>query len=133
MQYGARMTDRSHALHHIALGAHNVEELTAFYARAFGLRELARHHHPSGALRSVWLDIGGTVLMIEHTQRERERSSGVDAGLFLIALRVSRAERLDLESYFAEHGCPRESATEHTSYFRDPEGNRFAVSTYPLG
>jgi catechol-2,3-dioxygenase len=127
------MTPENHALHHIALGAHDVEKLAAFYSTAFHLRELGRHHYPGGALRSVWLDIGGTVLMIEHTLRERERSHGIDAGLFLVALRVSHAERIELENHFSKQGCPRESSTEHTSYFRDPEGNRFAVSTYPLG
>ena len=121
-----------HGLHHLALGARNVERLAAFYSMAFGLREVSRQRDSEGDLRSVWLALESAVLMIERTIQRRAAMQGVDAGLFLIAFRIDRSERADFESRLAAHACPVEATTEHTSYFRDPEGNRFAVSTYPL-
>jgi catechol-2,3-dioxygenase len=106
--------------------------MAAFYAMALGLREVSRQRDADGAVRSIWLDLCGGVLMIERTTRVREKVHGVDAGLFLIAFRITPSERVDFESRLAAHACPVESTTEHTSYFRDPEGNRFAVSSYPL-
>ena len=122
-----------HGLHHLALGARNVERLAAFYAMAFGLHEVKRHRDADGSLRSVWLGLESAVLMIERTTHNREAAQDINAGLFLIAFRIEPSERVDFESRMAAHACPVESSTEHTSYFRDPEGNRFAVSTYPLG
>jgi len=121
-----------HGLHHLALGAHNVEQLAAFYTMAFGLREVGRHRDANGILRSVWLGLESAVLMIERTTQRRETAPNINAGLFLIAFRIEPSERVDFESRLAAHACPVESSTEHTSYFRDPEGNRFAISSYPL-
>ncbi len=135
----ARMTSdpdlqfsQPHGLHHLALGARNVERLAAFYAMALGLREVSRHRDAEGGLRSVWLGLENAVLMIERTAQRREMVQDVDAGLFLIAFRIKCGERIDFVSRLAAHACPVEMTTEHTSYFRDPEGNRFAISTYPL-
>lgn len=120
------------ALHHLALGARDVDSLARFYMHALHLHELGRHYDEHRALRSVWLDLGGTVLMIEHTERQRCEVSGVDAGLFLFAMRVPAEARSNFERAMAALGCPCESRTEHSSYFRDPEGNRFALSSYPF-
>lgn len=132
MTRGAEPSDRPLALHHLALGANDVERLAAFYACAFGLVELRRNHDADGNLRSIWLTLGDATLMIEHTSRSRQVVTGVDAGLFLIAFRVVGTERDAVERRLAELGHPLESRTEHSSYFRDPEGNRFALSSYPL-
>lgn len=121
-----------HCLHHLALGARNVERMAAFYEMAFGLREVSRKRDSGGSLHSIWLALEGAVLMIERTTQRREMVQGVDAGLFLIAFRIERSKRIDFESRLAAHACLVETRTDHTSYFRDPEGNRFAVSSYPL-
>jgi len=121
-----------HGLHHLALGARNVERLAAFYTMAFGLREVGRQRDAEGTLRSVWLGLESAVLMIERTTQGRDTAPDMNAGLFLIAFRIEPSERVDFESRLAAHACPAESSTEHTSYFRDPEGNRFAISSYPL-
>ena len=122
-----------HGLHHLAIGARNVERLAAFYTMALGLREVRRQRDVEGALRSVWLGLESAVLMIERTTQRRETAPDMNAGLFLIAFRIEPSERVDFESRLAAHACPIESSTEYTSYFRDPEGNRFAISSYPLG
>ena len=118
-------------LHHLALGARHVERVAAFYRDLVGLREVTRHHEPGGGLRSIWLDLGGAVLMIEHSDEPVRPVPGVSAGLFLIALAAEPAERDALERSLAAAGYPVEARTEHTIYFRDPEGNRVAISSYP--
>lgn len=119
-------------LHHLALGACDVERVAAFYRDRLGLREVRRHHEPGGQLRSIWLDLGGPVLMIEHTTAPAPRLPGVGAGAFFLALGAEPAERAELEGLLAASGFPVEARTEYTIYFRDPEGNRVALSSYPF-
>jgi catechol 2,3-dioxygenase-like lactoylglutathione lyase family enzyme len=124
-------TGTDQRLHHLALGSTDVERLAAFYARTFGLAELARHESADGGLRSVWLDLGGPILMIERTDQSTRRVEGVGAGVFLLAFRVSPSERVLLEQTLEQQGLPIESRTGFTSYSRDPDGNRIAFSHYP--
>jgi len=118
-------------VHHLALGARDVHRVAAFYSSQLGLPEVQRNLDESGRLRSIWLSLGDTLFMVERTTRHRESVVGVDAGLFLIAFRVDAATRAEIEQRLTSLGHPVESRSEHTSYFRDPEGNRFAVSQYP--
>ena len=121
------MTSR---LHHVALGAADVDRVAIFYRDVLGLPELRRQHDADG-LRSVWLDLGDATLMVE---RSRESARPVDAigrGPFLIALRMAAADRTGLEARLEAAGAAIESRTEFTSYARDPEGNRVAVSCFP--
>lgn len=119
-------------LHHLALGTQDVARLALFYRDVLGLPELTRHHHADGSLRSVWLDLGGSALMIEPTRDPPRAVHGVGAGLFLLALTVSLEERASVEERWAAAGVVIESRSEWTSYTRDPDGNRLALSCYPL-
>lgn len=119
-------------LHHVALGARDVERVATFYRDLLGLPEVVRHHQPDGTLRSVWLDLGGPVLMIERTEEPPRPVAGVGAGLFLLALARTPEECEVCELALAAAGIRVESRTAHTRYFRDPEGNRVAVSAHPL-
>lgn len=119
-------------LHHIALGANNVEEVAAFYCDVFGLTEVERHHDDDDALRSIWLDMHGTLLMVERTDAAPRHVDGIGAGPFLLAFDVDGpSERRALEKRLERRGVAVEDRTRYTSYFRDPEGNRVAVSHYP--
>jgi len=118
-------------IHHLALGARDVASLAEFYRRAFDLREHARHHHADGSLRSVWLDLEGPLLMIEASDAEPCRVEGIGMGLFLIALNVPAAEREQVEARVIALGGVLETRGRFTSYARDPEGNRVAISHYP--
>ena len=119
-------------VHHLAIGTRDVERLARFYREAFALTEVKRHTGAAGELRSIWLDLGGPLLMIEATSApERARVEGVGAGLFLLALRVSAPERAALEQKLEALGHCIESRTQFTSYARDPDGNRIALSHYP--
>ena len=126
-------TDSNSALrlHHLAVGTAEVEVLARFYRELLGLSEHARHLDAQGRLRSIWLDLGGAVLMIERTERPPRRVDGVGSGPFLIAFRVSRAERARLEVELEARGHAIESRTPFSSYSRDPDGNRIAISHHP--
>jgi glyoxylase I family protein len=117
-------------LHHLALGAHDVELVATFYRDALGLPEVRRHHDGSGHLRSIWLDLGSALLMVEQTDAPLVEVERIGAGPFLIAVRVPREMHGDWEARLGAHGCHIESRTDHTSYTRDPEGNRVAISHY---
>lgn len=117
-------------LHHLALGAQDPERVAAFYRDVLGLEELRRFVLDDSRVRSVWLDLGGAVLMVERTDAGSRRVDGIGAGPFLIAVTGAggvddHARRLE------EAGVVVEARTEHTCYARDPEGNRVAVSSYP--
>ncbi|HKO91527.1 MAG TPA: VOC family protein [Polyangiaceae bacterium] len=122
---------RSLPLHHLALGTAEVEGLARFYREVFGLEETARQLDAQGGLRSIWLDLGGVVLMIERSEGHRPRVEGVGSGLFLMAFRVTPPERARLELELEARGQPIEGRTAFTSYARDPDGNRLAISHHP--
>jgi catechol-2,3-dioxygenase len=106
--------------------------LAQFYRERLELRQVAQHHHLDGSLRAVWLDLGGSLLMLEHTSNTPRRVDGIGAGLFLIAVAVSLEQRPVFEARLADAGCAVESRSEWTSYARDPDGNRIAISAYPI-
>jgi catechol-2,3-dioxygenase len=95
----------------------DVGRLERFYAGVLGLPVAKR----DDARGSVWLDAGGTMLMIE---RASEREPGISPEtLELVAFSVASIEPWR----------PRvavEAETAHTLYFRDPDGRRVAVSDY---
>jgi len=57
---------------------------------------------------------------------------GVGAGPFLIALAVPAEQRGHFEARLHDAGSVVEARSEFTSYARDPDGNRVALSSYPL-
>lgn len=119
------------ALHHLALGARDPDAIAAFYRDVLGLTELQRHHTEAGELRSVWLDLGQAILMIERIAADAPlHKVHMAPGLFLLAVRIEESERSAWEQRLTESGAPIEDRTGFTSYTRDPEGNRVAVSFY---
>lgn len=119
-------------LHHLAIGTADVERLAGFYKEAFGLEERARFQDEAGALRSIWLGLSEGVLMFERTAEPARQVTGLAAGPFLIAFAVEDTERNDLERTLESLGARVEARTRFTSYARDPDGNRVAISHYPL-
>lgn len=122
------------SLHHLALGARDPETVARFYRDVLGMREVARHHTDGGTLRSVWLSLGARgVLMVERIEGTlASESVTLRPGLFLLAVEVAADERSAWEHRLEAAGHPIEAGTDHTSYTRDPEGNRVALSSYPL-
>ena len=117
-------------MHHVALGARNVVELSRFYRDAFELTELVRHLREDASLRSVWLRSDGVVLMIEESEEEARQVDGVGRGPFLLAFSMAMPERAEKEERVLAAGGQLETRSQFSSYFRDPEGNRCALSCY---
>jgi len=112
-----------------------VETVANFYRELFDLPELERHTESDGALRSIWLDMGGTILMVERTTGVGEPIdgpiNGIGKGPFLLAFKIATDERKALERKLQMRGISIESRTSFTSYARDPEGNKVALCHYP--
>lgn len=119
-------------LHHLALGARDVDAVAAFYRETLGLPERSRHQDPAG-LRSVWLELGnGAVLMIERRAGTAAPRGTEERGLFLLAVALDGVSLREAERRIVARGVEVEARTGHTLYFRDPEGNRVALSDHPL-
>lgn len=113
------------ALHHLALRTHDVDGLLAFYLRWFGLA-VQRDTRP----RSVWLQLQpSAVLMIELADPDEPGVPAHSRELFAVS--ISTAERARLREELVAAGL-LEAETEHTLYFRDPDGRRVGLSSYPL-
>src|SRR5271166_2176744 len=100
----------------------DVDGLALFYSSVLAL-PIVRRDPERG---SVWLDAGGTVLMIE---RAGPLEPPVAPGAMeLVAFSVAEKEtwRLKLE----DAGVAIEDESRHTIYFRDPDGRRVAVSDF---
>jgi catechol-2,3-dioxygenase len=119
-------------VHHLALGARDITSLAEFYVRVFGLSVVQTNQHDDGSVRSIWLDLDPGVLMIEESGHETRMVKGRGSGLFLIAFEVNEGERESLAEQIVSHGGTVESHSVYSSYGRDPEGNRIAISSYPL-
>jgi glyoxylase I family protein len=142
---GLKVTGRAHQdnkvaaqsapprLHHVAVGTRDVERLAAFYSQVFGLVERARFEDAAGRLRSIWLDLCGPILMIERTDEPARHVELLGAGPFLLAFAIAPAERDAFEAALGRAGAAIERRSEFSSYTRDPDGNRLAISHYPHG
>lgn len=103
-----------------------------FYRNTLGLRVVARHAFTNGQPRSVWLDLGGSVLMLERAQPAGEgavmpASFTQRGGLKVLALKIDADDKA---AWAAQLNVYRQ--TDHTLYVRDPEGNVIGLSHYPL-
>jgi glyoxylase I family protein len=118
--------------HHLALLVEDLPGAEAFYAGLLGLPVLRRWQGDGGAGdRSVWLDAGGLILMLERADAHAARGDDGAGGWHLFALTLDPAEREAVRARLAAAGHPVEAETEFTLYVRDPEGNRVGLSHWP--
>ncbi|MDO8519753.1 MAG: VOC family protein [Deltaproteobacteria bacterium] len=114
--------------HHLALKVGNLQKMGNFYGRFLGLSMQDRKYDEKGRLRSIWLKAGNLILMLE--KGKGSLRSGRGWYLFALSIQARKKEfwrkKLRLKKVKIEH----ESA--HSLYFRDPEGNRLALSHYPF-
>jgi len=111
--------------HHVAFRTHDLTRLRAFFQELLGLvpvREQAGY--------SVWLALGDAVLMLERAGADEPAPD--PSSRELLALAVEPSRRAALVERLRAGGVPIEEETEYTSYFRDPDGRRIALSSYSL-
>ncbi|PIR26041.1 MAG: glyoxalase [Deltaproteobacteria bacterium CG11_big_fil_rev_8_21_14_0_20_42_23] len=117
-------------LHHIALKTKQLEHLLPFYRDFLSLEHLQDHRTENGTLRSAWFSLGeNAILMLE--QSEEMKKSENTSGWHLLSLAISKTERKVWKTKLQEQKILLEHETEYSLYFRDPEGNRLALSHYP--
>ena len=129
----------TYGISHFAIKVRDLAGAERFYCGVLGLEVDRRWPNADGTgLRSLWLKTGdgdGTFLALELVQSgasARERGAQTDeSGHHLLALRITRHQRAGYESRLAAAGFPVTHRTGFTIYFRDPEGNRLALSHYP--
>jgi catechol 2,3-dioxygenase-like lactoylglutathione lyase family enzyme len=107
-------------IHHIALRVRDLEAAREFYCGLLELQETKRD-----GSRSVWLQAGDTVLMLERTLRGKGPDSGSGHVIALAAEDLAR-----WEEKLAAAGIPIDDRTPHTLFVRDPDGHRVALSLY---
>jgi catechol 2,3-dioxygenase-like lactoylglutathione lyase family enzyme len=113
---------RSLRIHHLALRTRDVARLESFYVRVCDFKIRQR----DAARGSVWLDLRSAVLMIEPAE---PGEPPIPAGTKeLTAFAVDDVEIW--RKRLAALGIDIEAETQHTLYFRDPDGRRIAVSNY---
>ncbi|MEE2902283.1 MAG: VOC family protein, partial [Myxococcota bacterium] len=121
-------------LNHLAIKSKQLEELAEFYIKVLELPLLKTFTDESG-LRSIWLSLGTSILMIERSDyNEREASTPTEfsadkPGYHLLAFTVSAEKQNALRGSLHDFEIKIEHETEYTIYFRDPDGNRIGLST----
>ena len=109
-------------LHHLALRTTNVDALERFYVGVLGLAITTRSE------RSIWLDAGGTILMLERAAPgEPPPAPGT---MELTCFEIPATERDAARRRLAAAGIGIEAETEFTMYFRDPDGRRIGLSHF---
>jgi catechol 2,3-dioxygenase-like lactoylglutathione lyase family enzyme len=109
-------------IHHLALRTRDVPRLESFYVRVCDFKIRQR----DDARGSVWLDLRSAVLMIEPAEEGEPPVPAGSKELMAFAIDDVEAWRKRL----AALGIIIEAETQHTLYFRDPDGRRIAVSAY---
>lgn len=99
--------------------------LERFYAGVLGLPITKRD-----GTRSVWLDAGGVIVMLEQAD---DGEPPVAAGSKeLVAFTIAADEHALREAALADAGVDVEARTPFTMYVRDPDGRRVGLTSYPV-
>ncbi len=128
------MTERVEGLHHAAVACVDLGRCEAFYRDVLGLAVLRRWPAAGGqGDRSVWLSTGAGFLALERADHPVEEGpfEHVPAGWHVVALAIRRADRGAWERRLAGAGVRLARRTPFSLFFRDPEGNRVALSHWP--
>ena len=125
---------RVQGFHHLAIQCRDLERVAVFYRDILGLTEQARHHREDGSLRSIWLTVPGQGFLALEACSGAPPDEGFrrdTAGFLLLALKIDREDRPEIERELALRGIQIVHRTRWTLYLRDPEGNRIGLSHHP--
>jgi len=120
--------DRPTRIHHVALRVADPERSLAFYGGVLGLAE-TRRFDEGGRVRSIWMSVGGAVVMLE--REIKGFSSGSEGSGHVLVFAVS--DLAVWESRLAAAGVAIADRTAATLYVIDPDGHRVGLSVFPLG
>ena len=115
-------------IHHVALRVKDPEASALFYRDLLGLPEVRRFEDGSGDLRSIWLEAGDALLMLE---REIRLPSPAEGSSHVLALRVDSISTWAQRLHAA--GIEVADRTDFTLFVRDPDGHRVGLSVYENG
>jgi catechol 2,3-dioxygenase-like lactoylglutathione lyase family enzyme len=107
----------THGLHHVSLGAEDVDESTRFYVEVLGGRLLPR---PDFGFAGAWVEIGGSQV---HLITSEERPSGANHFALQVPDRdaaVSELRTKGVDVRVSERDLP---GTGKQAFFTDPSGN----------
>jgi catechol 2,3-dioxygenase-like lactoylglutathione lyase family enzyme len=113
-------------IHHVALRVADLERSLAFYGGVLGLAE-ARRFEEGGRVRSIWMSVGGAVVMLE---RELKGGGSEGSGHVLV---FAVSDLALWEARLAAAGVAIADRTAATLYVIDPDGHRVGLSVFPLG
>jgi glyoxylase I family protein len=111
-------------IHHLALRVRDPERSASFYAGVLGLKELRRFHQ-AGDVRSIWLEAGAAVLMLERALKGEGPAEG---SAHLLAFAVD--ELSGWEARLERAGLAVSDRTAHTLYVSDPDGHRVGLTSF---
>jgi glyoxylase I family protein len=111
-------------LHHLAFRTDDLSALEHFYGVVLGLPLIRRHEG-----RSVWLDAGGIVIMLERCA-DGEPAIPEEA-MEVVAFAIAPSDRALVAGRLNAAGLVIEARTAYTLYVRDPDGRRVGLSSYP--
>lgn len=110
-------------VHHIAFRTHDLPRLERFYVEVLRFSVKTRLGQ-----RSVWLDAGDAIVMLEKAAPEEPQIPA--QSMEFVAFAIRPEERTPMLDRLQAHGIPVEHKTEYTIYFRDPDGRRVGVSHF---
>jgi glyoxylase I family protein len=111
-------------IHHLAFRTADLASLERFYVDALGLAVVRRQE-----AKSIWLDAGGSIVMLE--VRDADEVAHPRASKELVAFAIEAEARALVGERLARAGVTVEASTEFTLYVRDPDGRRIGLSSYP--
>lgn len=111
-------------VHHLAFRTDDLPALEHFYAVVLDLPVVRRQGD-----RSVWLDAGGTIVMLEKCGDGEPAIP--DASMEVVAFAIAPQDREHVAARLAAAGLVIEARTAYTLYVRDPDGRRIGLSSYP--
>jgi catechol 2,3-dioxygenase-like lactoylglutathione lyase family enzyme len=110
-------------LHHLAVVVSDLARAEAFYGGVLGLQVIARHGE-----RAIWLDAGGTILMLERAAAAAPTRADDAPGWHCVALGIDAAAHATWRDRL---GAAYARESDYTVYARDPDGNLVGLSHYP--
>jgi catechol 2,3-dioxygenase-like lactoylglutathione lyase family enzyme len=111
-------------VHHLAFRTGDLARLERFYVDALGLVVTKRDDG-----RSIWLDAGGSIVMLE--LREPGEPAHPAGSKELVAFAIEPDTRAVCTDRLGRAGVAIEAATDFSLYVRDPDGRRIGLSSYP--